>query len=120
MRRACLRALLSFLFPLVLAAPVFAQGLTGAITGRALDSSGAVLPGVEVAVSSPSMIGGARSVFTDGQGVYRVTQLPPGEYQVSFKIAGFKTLNIQSIRVDDRRHDDDQRHAAGRHACRKK
>ncbi len=100
MRRACLRALLSFLFPLVLAAPVVAQGLTGAITGRALDSSGAVLPGVEVAVSSPSMIGGARSVFTDGQGAYRVTQLPSGEYQVSFKIPGFKTLNIQAIRVD--------------------
>ena len=79
MRRACLRALLLLLVPLALAAPVLSQGLTGAITGRALDSSGAVLPGVEVAVSSPAMIGGARSVVTDGQGAYRVTQLPSGE-----------------------------------------
>jgi len=100
MRRVCLRALLSFLLPLVLSSPLFSQGLTGAITGRVLDSSGAVLPGAEVAVSSPAMIGGARSVFTDGQGAYRVTQLPSGEYQVSFKIPGFKTLNIQAIRVD--------------------
>ena len=100
MRRVGLRVLLSFLVPLLLSSPAFPQGLTGAITGRALDSSGAVLPGVEVAVSSPAMIGGARSVFTDGQGAYRVTQLPSGEYQVSFKIAGFKTLNIQAIRVD--------------------
>ena len=100
MRRSCLTVLLSLLFPLILSSAVFAQGLTGVITGRVLDSSGAVLPGVEVAVSSPAMIGGARSVFTDGQGAYRITQLPSGEYQVSFKIAGFKTLNIQAIRVD--------------------
>jgi len=78
----------------------FAQTLTGTITGRVLDSSGAVLPGAEVSITSPSMIGGARNAFTDEQGVYRFTQLASGEYQVSFKISGFKTLNIQGVRVD--------------------
>ena len=53
------------LAPLLLAPPAFAQAITGTITGRALDSSGGILPGVEVAVSSPSMIGGARTTFTD-------------------------------------------------------
>ena len=80
--------------------PVLAQALTGTITGRAVDSSGGVLPGVDVSITSPSMIGGARSAVTDDQGVYRFTQLASGEYQVSFKLAGFKTLNITGVRVD--------------------
>jgi hypothetical protein len=45
------------------------------------------------------MIGGARSTFTDGQGVYRVTQLPSGEYRVSFRLSGFKTLNVDGVTV---------------------
>lgn len=102
MRRASItRSLLAILLlAAATAAPAFAQALTGTITGRALDSSGGVLPGVEVAISSPAMIGGARTGFTDAQGVYRYTQLPSGEYRVSFKLSGFKTLNVEAIRVD--------------------
>jgi hypothetical protein len=100
MSRASFRSVLSLVFLLALSAPAVPQALTGTITGRVFDSSGGLLPGVEVSVTSPAMIGGARTVFTDEQGVYRVTQLPSGEYQVSFKISGFKTLNIQAIRVD--------------------
>ena len=59
-----------------------------------------MLPGVEVSITSPAMIGGARTAVTDEQGAYRFTQLPSGEYQVSFKLAGFKTLNIDGVRVD--------------------
>ncbi|MGQ0734819.1 MAG: carboxypeptidase regulatory-like domain-containing protein [Acidobacteriota bacterium] len=81
-------------------APAMAQTTTGTITGRVLDTSGGVLPGVDVSVASPSMIGGARTVFTNEQGVYRVTQLPLGEYRVTFKLSGFKSLNIEGIRVD--------------------
>src|SRR6266571_2515068 len=94
------RVLLAVLAPFLFATPAFSQGLTGTITGRALDSSGGVFPGVEVAVSSPAMIGGARTTFTDAQGVYRVTQLPSGDYRVTFKLSGFKTLNIDAIRLD--------------------
>ena len=83
--------------PLLLATPAFSQALTGTITGRALDSSGGILPGVEVSVSSPALIGGPRTVFTDSQGVYRVTQLPSGEYRVSFKLSGFRTLNVEAV-----------------------
>ena len=94
------RCLLAVLFaPLFLASSTYAQAITGTITGRALDSSGGVLPGVEVSVSSPAMIGGARTTFTDAQGVYRVTQLPNGVYRVSFKLSGFKTMNIDAVTV---------------------
>jgi hypothetical protein len=79
--------------------PAYGQAITGTITGRALDASGGILPGVEVSVASPAMIGGARSTFTDGQGVYRVTQLPSGEYRVSFRLSGFKTLNVDGVTV---------------------
>ena len=96
-----LRSLLgALLFALALAPPAYAQALTGTITGRAVDSSGGILPGVDVSITSPSMIGGARSAVTDEQGVYRFTQLASGEYQVSFKLAGFKTLNVTGVRVD--------------------
>src|SRR5690349_14428903 len=63
---------------LVLAAPVFAQAPTGGITGKAVDGSGALIPGVEVSISSPAMIGGSRSAPTDETGTYRFTLLPPG------------------------------------------
>ena len=99
MRLACVRALMAVL-ALVCAAPAFSQTVTGTITGRALDSSSGVLPGVEVTIASPAMIGGPRTSFTDEQGVYRFTQLAAGEYRVSFKLSGFKTLNIDGVRVD--------------------
>src|SRR4051812_47982254 len=67
---------------------------TGAIVGRAQDSSAALIPGVEVTISSPSMIGGARTAVTDEQGAYRFTLLAPGTYRVSFLLQGFKTINI--------------------------
>jgi hypothetical protein len=75
------------------------QAVTGAITGRAVDSSGGLLPGVEVAISSPAMIGGARSATTNEQGVYRFTQVPAGEYRVSFRLLGFRTLNVDGVSV---------------------
>jgi Carboxypeptidase regulatory-like domain len=86
---------------LVLSASVaFSQSATtGNITGRAQDSSAALIPGVEVSVSSPSMIGGARSAITDETGSYRFTLLPAGTYRVTFVLPGFKTLNIDGVNV---------------------
>lgn len=98
MRLSCFRAWIAVI-AVGCALPVFAQTTTGTITGRALDASGGVLPGVEVSITSPAMIGGARTAFTDEQGVYRFTQLPVGEYRVSFRLSGFKTLNIEGVRV---------------------
>jgi len=86
---------------LLLGAPagmVLAQ-TSGTLTGRALDSSGGVLPGVTVSITSPAMIGGERSAVTDEQGAYRFTQLASGEYRVSFAIQGFQTLNIEGVRI---------------------
>jgi hypothetical protein len=76
-----------------------AQSITGTITGRAQDSSGAMLPGVTVSITSPAMIGGARTAVTDAAGTYRFTALPPGTYTVSFELPSFKKLALEGILV---------------------
>ncbi len=79
----------------------FAQGggasQTGTIQGRATDPSGAVLPGVTVTVSSPSLIGGAQSQVTNEQGNYRFPAVAPGTYAVQFELVGFNTLRREGI-----------------------
>ena len=82
---------------LALPANVFAQAATGNITGRATDTSGGALPGVTVSVTSPNLIGGARTVVTDEQGVYRIPQLPGGTYVVKFELPGFSILNVEGV-----------------------
>src|SRR5262245_37159841 len=89
----------SLLLLLVFYTTTFAQAPTGAITGRALDESGAIVPGVDVTISSPAMIGGSRTAPTDESGSYRYTQLPAGTYRVSFALPGFKTMNIDGVSV---------------------
>ena len=62
-------------------AAVHAQGaMQASITGIVQDSSGAVLPGVTVEVSSPVLIERARAAVTDATGRYRLTNLPAGTY----------------------------------------
>ena len=62
-----------------------------AIAGVARDSSGAVLPGVVVEVSSPALIERVRSAVTDGSGQYKIIDLRPGVYAVTFSLPGFST-----------------------------
>src|SRR5262245_41763408 len=80
------------LFPAV----VFAQG---AITGVVKDVSGAVLPGVTVEASSPVLIEKVRSVTTDATGQYRVVDLRPGTYSVTFSLPGFRTVKRDGIEL---------------------
>jgi len=80
--------------------PASAQSTTGTITGRALDTSGGVLPGVNVSISGPAMIGGARDAVTDALGTFRFTQVPPGVYGVKFELPSFRTLTVSSVLVN--------------------
>jgi hypothetical protein len=67
------------------------------IAGTVLDSSGAVMPGVTVEVSSPALIEKVRSATTDGSGQYRIINLSPGTYTVVFTLAGFNTVRREGI-----------------------
>jgi hypothetical protein len=77
-------------------AAAFAQG---AFAGVVRDGSGAVLPGVTVEAASPALIEGTRSVVTDGTGQYRVIDLRPGVYTITFSLAGFSTVRRENLEV---------------------
>src|SRR5256712_588664 len=61
------------------------------IAGSVKDSSGAVLPGVNVEATSPELIEKIRTAVTDGTGQYRIEDLRPGAYTVTFSLPCFTT-----------------------------
>ena len=81
----------------VLALPglVFAQA--SAIAGVVRDTSGAVMPGVVVEASSPALIERVRSATTDERGQYKIVDLRPGTYLVSFTLPGFATVKREGV-----------------------
>jgi len=89
---------LSFAVLLLLSGPrlAFAQA---SIAGQVKDSSGAVLPGVTVEASSPALIEKVRSTTTDGNGQYRIEDLRPGTYEVTFSLPGFASVKRQGIEL---------------------
>jgi hypothetical protein len=72
---------------------------SGTIAGVVRDPSGAVLPGVTVEAASPVLIEKARTVVTDGQGLYRIVDLRPGTYIVTFTLSGFSTFRREGIEL---------------------
>jgi hypothetical protein len=63
------------------------------------DTSGAVLPGVTIEVSSPALITKVRTGVTDETGQYRIPDLPPGTYKVSFALPGFATVVREGVEL---------------------
>jgi hypothetical protein len=97
MSRGCITWLGGVLSWLVLTAGV-ASAQSG-IAGVARDTSGAVLPGVTVEAASPVLIEKVRSVVTDSEGNYKIIDLRPGVYAVTFSLAGFSTVKRDGIEL---------------------
>ena len=72
-------------------------GLSGSIAGVVKDTTGAALPGVTVEVSSPALPDKVRSAVTDSGGQYKVIDLRPGSYTVTFTLASFGTVRREGI-----------------------
>jgi len=88
----CLLALVS--------APLYSQSsVYGAIQGKVTSPEGEPLPGVEVTVSSPKLIGGPQSVITDAAGKFRFAALSPGTYAIEAKIQGFTPQKRVDLRL---------------------
>jgi len=90
------RVLLLVTALVVLPAAVYAQA---SISGVIKDASGAVLPGVTVEAASPVLIEKTRSAVSDGSGQYRIINLLPGKYSVTFTLAGFSTIRREDIEL---------------------
>ena len=93
--RSSRRALLALV---LLALPAVAHAQS-TITGVVKDTSGAVLPGVTVEVASPVLIEKTRSVTTDESGGYRIVDLRPGVYTVSFTLEGFAAVKREALEL---------------------
>src|SRR6266516_2615111 len=78
-------ALLTIIFPCIVAAQ-------SQITGAVKDESSGLLPGVTVEAASPVLIEQSRSAVTDSEGRYRIVDLRPGTYKLTFSLTGFSTL----------------------------
>src|SRR5216117_2950116 len=81
---------------LLLPAAAHAQA---AITGVVKDASGGVLPGVTVEAASPVLIEKVRAVVSDDTGQYRIVDLRPGTYSVTFTLPGFSTVKREGIEL---------------------
>ena len=85
-----------------LCATSLGQTSRGSISGRAVDSAGAVLPGARIDLQP-----GAATAVTSGQGEFNVSDLPAGEYTITVHYVGFTPFSTkvtvvagQSARVD--------------------
>ena len=80
----------------ILPASAYAQA---SITGVVKDTSGAVLPGVTVDATSPALTERVRSAVTDGAGLYRIVDLRPGTYAMTFTLPGFATVKREGVEL---------------------
>src|SRR5262245_54691131 len=96
--RASVRGIRMLLLGMAIAFPATAAGQS-TITGLVTDQSDAVLPGTTVEASSPSLIEGSRTGVADAEGRYRIIDLRPGTYRVTFVLPGFSTVVREGIEL---------------------
>src|SRR5215831_9249570 len=95
------RIFLFLALAVLLPAALYAQAVTGAsIAGTVKDASGAVLPAVTVEASSPALIEKVRIALTDSTGQYKIENLRPGTYSVTFTLSGFTTQKREGIALE--------------------
>jgi hypothetical protein len=94
-----LRAVIGGLFVLACVLIPALSEAQSSVAGVVRDASGAVLPGVTVEAASPVLIEKVRTAVTDGGGQYRLTELPPGTYTLTFSLAGFAGVKRDGLEV---------------------
>jgi hypothetical protein len=97
-RRLLDRVMLVAMLLGVSALPAFGQIDRGAITGRILDSSGAVVPSATVTITNKAT-GVAVTTSADADGEYQVLTLIPGTYTVKATAAGFESVLRDDIHL---------------------
>ncbi len=85
-------------FSLFLVSPTQAQITQGRIAGTVTDAQGAVLPGVTVTATSPSLIG-VRTTVSQADGNYMFPAMPSGTYKLTFELEGFRKVERDNLQV---------------------
>src|SRR5215218_9753790 len=98
MPRSWCRTIVVLLVSLMLPGLASAQS-NSSIAGEVKDASGAVLPGVTVEASSPALIEKVRTTVTDGSGLFRIIDLRPGVYTVTFTLPGFNVVQREGVEL---------------------
>src|SRR3954466_12798033 len=96
MARRITRTLLAFAGAMLLSSAAYAQS---AIVGVVKDASGAAMPGVTVEAASDVLIEKVKSAVSDSDGSYRIADLRPGTYTVTFTLTGFKTFKRDGLQL---------------------
>ena len=86
-------------YALVLLLLPVAANAQATLAGVVRDNSGAVLPGVTIEATSPALIEKSRTAISDGTGQYRITELPPGTYTLTFTLSGFSVVRRSDVEV---------------------
>lgn len=76
-----------------------AEEPTGTLKGIITDGQGHPLPGATVYISSPSLLG-LNTFITQNTGKIYFPGLPPGKYSITVEMPGFKTTNVEDIKLD--------------------
>src|SRR5829696_5449351 len=79
--------------------PASAQQTTGNISGRITDAQGSAVPGVTVTAKTPTT-GFTRTEVSDGEGLYRLTGLPVGVYELTADLTGFAPFVRKDVVVN--------------------
>src|SRR5215472_4620991 len=93
------RMAMALLFFAVAAVLVHAQGVTGTFTGTVMDAQGAAVPGADVTIINLGT--NDRTVAkTNTEGVYKVLELPVGNYEIEVSSKGFKKIVRSGLKLD--------------------
>src|SRR3989440_4908281 len=87
-----------FLFLIVNASTCSAQTVGASLQGTVYDPSGGFVPGAAIEVHNVEQ-GAVRALATDDKGRYREPLLPPGEYELRVKAAGFQPVVLKGIKL---------------------
>ena len=94
-RLTCVSSAVVVALVMLVASTASAQGIAGTVA----DDTGGVLPGVTVEATSPALIEGVQTAFTDGQGLYQFVNLQIGTYSVTFTLPGFSTIIREGVEL---------------------